>query len=76
MRCEQCGRKDAVLEDGRRVPSHHLGCPAGHSAQSAPQTSSLAPSGCAREGCSKPVAASKGPRPGKYCDEHKTTRSK
>jgi hypothetical protein len=31
---------------------------------------------CAREGCTNEVPPSKGPRPAKYCDKHKTTRSK
>lgn len=31
---------------------------------------------CAKDGCAEPRAVSKGPRPAKYCDEHKTVRSK
>jgi hypothetical protein len=31
---------------------------------------------CAREGCTNPRAASKGPRPAKYCDDHKTGSKK
>ena len=31
---------------------------------------------CAKDGCAEPRAVSKGPRPAKYCDEHKSVRSK
>jgi hypothetical protein len=27
---------------------------------------------CIKDGCTNPRAVSKGPRPTKYCDEHKT----
>ncbi|MFD3531999.1 hypothetical protein [Streptomyces sp. NPDC058664] len=31
---------------------------------------------CAKDGCAEPRAVSRGPRPAKYCDEHKSVRSK
>lgn len=64
--CEKCGRDNG----------HWLGCPAAlrdHARNLAEPdfTEAL----CGKDGCSNPRAVSKGPRPAKYCEDHKT-RSK
>lgn len=67
MTCKKCGRDSG----------HYIGCPAVSAAVMAVAESHTDDSAdqCAKDGCSKPRAASKGPRPAKYCDDHKT-RSK
>jgi hypothetical protein len=77
MSCQVCGH-----EREGDVQPHNYGCARALSAQRLREharnlvepdfTGSL----CAKDGCSEPRAASKGPRPAKYCDEHKTVRSK
>jgi hypothetical protein len=63
--CDNCGREDG----------HFLGCAA--TKPSKIDVINLAPADhCAKEGCPNPRAASKGPRPAKYCDEHKTGAKK
>lgn len=65
MSCTQCGREDG----------HFIGC-----AKAGPsRVDVINPASddqCAKDGCSNPRAASKGPRPAKYCDEHKTGSKK
>lgn len=77
--CPKCGKKP---ENGRAT--HHLGCRT-HPAGSPVWVTSTVDQGldelsaavtrvpCARAGCTTPRAVSKGPRPTKFCDEHKTT---
>jgi hypothetical protein len=63
--CEKCGRDNG----------HYLGCAnAPGAAPSAP--AEAAADLCAKDGCSNPRAASKGPRPAKYCEDHKTGSKK
>lgn len=70
--CATCGKRP---ERGRAT--HHLGCKARRKPQAAdPDLRNTGPA-CAKDGCAEPRAASKGPRPAKYCETHKTTsRSK
>lgn len=77
MSCESCGRP---AEGG--LPVHWIGCteaPGRHDPLRAAVLVKLDESEkanrCTKDGCTNPRAASKGPRPTKYCDEHKT-RSK
>lgn len=64
MSCRDCGRDDG----------HWLGCP---QTVHTPVKEQLADADqCAREGCTKARAASKGPRPAKYCADHKTGSKK
>lgn len=58
--CRKCGREDG----------HWLGCPAAEEQPAADVAT------CARIGCTNPPAVSKGPRPAKYCDDHKTGSKK
>jgi len=81
MSCKECGHK----REGDIQP-HNYGCPRSLAAQAARErlreharnlvepdfTGSL----CAKDDCSNPRAVSKGPRAAKYCDEHKSVRSK
>lgn len=62
--CRLCGRDDG----------HWLGCPQALNTSHEEQLADA--DQCAREGCTKPRAASKGPRPAKYCNEHKTGSKK
>jgi hypothetical protein len=71
--CRTCGRP---AESGK--PTHWLGCEepgpnrrALHVAVPA-ERESTRESECIKDGCTNPRAVSKGPRPTKYCDEHKT----
>ncbi|GAA4890906.1 hypothetical protein GCM10023237_05830 [Streptomyces coeruleoprunus] len=65
--CKSCGREP---ETG--IETHWLGCEV---LRQAARGLSFA-SQCAKDGCQEPRAASKGPRPAKYCDEHKTGSKK
>jgi hypothetical protein len=62
--CRLCGRDDG----------HYIGCDGIVSKETYTHTAEqLAEfSQCAKDGCTEPRAVSKGPRPTKYCDEHKT----
>jgi hypothetical protein len=83
MSCKKCGAKPE--HNGRElVEVHHLGCPNGRKSGQVTSTAGQDPDEqgyaearvpCAREGCAEPRAVSKGPRPAKFCDEHKTKRS-
>jgi hypothetical protein len=70
--CKSCGREP---ENG--TETHWLGCEA-----IAPQVPLVElrlrtrESECAKDDCKEPRAVSKGPRPAKYCDEHKTGSKK
>lgn len=76
MSCPKCGHEAERLPapDSRLVQPHHLGCPkksqaTGHGLRNvghAPEDQ------CAKDGCTNPRAVSKGPRPAKYCTDHKT----
>jgi hypothetical protein len=83
MTCRTCGRP---AENGR--PTHWLGCPETTKATLAKvveadarkRAKDIEPEysleGCIKDGCTNPRAVSKGPRPTKYCDEHKTGSKK
>ena len=77
MSCQTCGRDDG----------HYIGCPEvlrQHArnlvepdfAGSLAERERTRESECIRDGCTNPRAVSKGPRPTKYCDEHKTGSKK
>lgn len=66
--CEKCGKP---RENG--VETHHLGCPSALRAQTS--RAATRESECLKDGCEEPRAVSKGPRPAKFCEQHKT-RSK
>ena len=68
-RCSNCGREP---ENG--VTTHWIGCPVPGLAARKPQAEreNTRESECIKDGCTNPRAVSKGPRPTKYCDEHKT----
>jgi hypothetical protein len=80
MSCPSCGRKP---ENG--VQTHHLGCEdrgpnrralhVAFAAESA-ERERTPESECIKDGCTNPRAVSRGPRPTKYCDEHKTGSKK
>lgn len=80
MTCRQCGHPAETGPDGQPVPQgHNVGCKA--SLRAAPsEEDSLRhrsrESECIKDGCTSPRAVSKGPRPAKYCEDHKTKRSK
>jgi hypothetical protein len=63
VNCPTCGRDDG----------HYIGCD-----EIAPQVPLVElrlrtrESECIKDGCTEPRAASKGPRPTKYCEKHKT----
>lgn len=71
--CKNCGREP---ENG--VETHWIGCPipglAARKAEAARERTRE--SECIKDGCTNPRAVSKGPRPTKYCDEHKTGSKK
>lgn len=82
MSCQTCGHP-AEKVNGALVPQgHNLGCsaPRRHDPLRAALLVKLEEAEqanqCAKDGCTEPRAVSKGPRPAKYCDEHKTVRSK
>jgi hypothetical protein len=64
--CETCGREDG----------HFLGCGAAQGGKSESERARTHESECIKDGCTNPRAVSKGPRPAKYCDEHKTGAKK
>lgn len=68
MRCAGCGRSS---ENG--IPTHYIGCERPQSAAVRERTHE---SDCLKDGCTNPRAVSKGPRPTKYCDDHKTGSKK
>ncbi|MEV7814248.1 hypothetical protein AB0P05_26510 [Streptomyces flaveolus] len=69
MSCKQCGRDDG----------HYIGCDkapgSGTELPSVPRERTRE-SECIKDGCTNPRAVSRGPRPAKYCDEHKTGSKK
>lgn len=67
MTCRTCGRP---AENGR--PTHWIGCVEAVSPAQPAERERTRESECVKDGCTKARAASKGPRPTKYCDEHKT----
>jgi hypothetical protein len=78
MTCQGCGR---VPENGTQT--HYIGCdeaPKRHDPLRAALLVKLEESEqanqCAKDGCTNPRAVSRGPRPAKYCDEHKTGSKK
>lgn len=73
MSCLRCGHK----REGQVQP-HNLGCPNRLAAKPAGPRKEPAVTGplCAKDGCENPRLVSRGPRPAKFCEEHKTTRSK
>lgn len=74
MSCKTCGH-----EPEGDVQPHNLGCTDSITARRlAPQAERehSRESECIKDGCTEPRAVSKGPRPAKYCDEHKIVRSK
>lgn len=60
--CRVCGRDDG----------HYIGCENAPKPAKAAERESARESECVKDGCTNPRAVSKGPRPAKYCDEHKT----
>lgn len=77
MSCQTCGHP-AEEVNGVPVPQgHNFGC-AERLREHARNlvAPDFAGSLCLKDGCTNPRAVSKGPRPAKYCDEHKTVRSK
>lgn len=81
MTCQNCGR--ASQADG--TPTHHMGCRellrqrARNLVEpdfSTALRERTRESECVKDGCTNPRAVSKGPRPTKYCDEHKTGSKK
>lgn len=84
MTCQACGH-EAEIVNGESVQPHNYGCHRSLAAQRhdplaeaflAKLDESEVANQCAKDDCTNPRAASKGPRPAKYCDEHKTVRSK
>jgi hypothetical protein len=75
MSCQKCGHK----REGDVQP-HNYGCSESRAAKAryAPESEreTTREGECIKDGCTEPRAVSKGPRPAKYCDEHKTARSK
>lgn len=74
--CKDCGREP---ENG--VETHWLGCDNPSPNRRALDAGFVArertrESECIKDGCTNPRAVSKGPRPTKYCDEHKTGSKK
>ena len=75
MSCRTCGHP-AESVDGARVPQgHNVGCAEARVTEAVDRDRTRE-SECLKDGCTNPRAASKGPRPAKYCDDHRTTRSK
>jgi len=74
--CEKCGHPKERVRD-EFVQPHHFGCEnkLGAKPKTPADPGPPAPT-CAREDCENEVPPSKGPRPAKYCNQHKTTRSK
>ena len=71
--CTECGHK----KEGAVQP-HHIGCAnkrGAKPAEPAKELETLAPL-CAKESCENEVPPSKGPRPAKFCPDHRTNRSK
>lgn len=86
MSCRKCGRRDGhnlgcreaarkrrEAQGARSTPSLapsrlEASKPEGHNDPPAPADQ------CTKDGCSEPRAASKGPRPAKYCEGHKFKR--
>lgn len=67
--CCKCGRVPEF--NGREVvETHYIGCAALRPPGTVMTMSTV--DFCAREGCMEPRAASRGPRPAKYCETHKT----
>lgn len=89
-RCESCGAYEERSRGGSVVQPHNYGCADSLRAKQAEAAKAglreharnlvepdFAGSLCGKDGCSAPRAVSKGPRPAKFCAEHKTTnRSK
>jgi len=73
MTCQTCGRP---ADNGQAT--HWLGCREVLLAYMTPsaERESTRESECIKDGCTNPRAVSKGPRPTKYCDEHKTGSKK
>jgi hypothetical protein len=83
--CKSCGREP---ENG--TETHWLGCPettkallakvieadARKTARGEEIDPEYVLQECAKDDCKEPRAVSKGPRPAKYCDEHKTGSKK
>lgn len=87
MTCQACGH-EAETVNGETVQPHNYGCRRSLAVQRLAKVveadvkkrpEDIEPQysleECAKDGCAEPRAVSKGPRPTKYCDEHKT-RSK
>ncbi len=64
MSCQNCGRDDG----------HYIGCEA--LKPTSAERERTRESECIKDGCTNPRAVSKGPRPTKYCDDHKTGSKK
>jgi len=75
MTCPGCGRE---AENG--VPTHYIGCGRTRKPLVEQTETVIEPlpgaDRCAKDGCTNLRAASRGPRPTKYCDEHKTGSKK
>lgn len=79
--CQKCGHP----KEGAVQP-HNLGCvdsrtarikagiPGADDAMVARIEATLDRPTCAKDGCIKEPAKSRGPRPAKYCEDHKTVR--
>lgn len=77
-RCERCGKRAEKTPSGTIHQGHNVGCQNARRAQPAPEPAPEvgASEQCVRGGCTEPRAESRGPRPAKYCEAHKTQRSK
>ncbi|MFD5107116.1 hypothetical protein [Streptomyces cinereoruber] len=81
MSCQTCGH-----EAEGEIQPHNFGCAESLATQTMLAPSSNAPLPqlataelddlCAKDDCTNRRAVSKGPRAAKYCDEHKSVRSK
>jgi hypothetical protein len=75
--CTECGHPKERVR-GEFVQPHHLGCAKKLGASTPESKASPWPPApkCAREGCENEVPPSRGPKPAKYCTDHRTNRSK
>lgn len=74
MSCQTCGH-----EAEGDIQPHNFGCAESSAARRSAPVAERArshESECIKDGCTEPRAVSRGPRPAKYCDEHKSVRSK
>ena len=74
MSCQTCGH-----EAEGDIQPHNFGCVeslAVRGGRAAQERAETRESECIKDGCTNSRAVSKGPRPAKYCDEHKSVRSK